>query len=99
MTLPGRARSRWLVLLGVIAFVALLVYLSMKQTAVQYNVCVNFNGRSHCASATGSTADEAIHAAHDIDCSELAGNRNEVMNCMSTPPAQVQRMDNAPARP
>jgi hypothetical protein len=100
MTRPIRkSMTTLLVLLGVLTFVALLVHLSMKQTAVHYYVCVNFNGNSHCASAAGSTAEEAIHAAHDIDCSQLAGNRNEVMNCMSTPPSQVQRLNQNTPQP
>lgn len=100
MNLPGGKRTNvLLVFLGAIAFVALLVHLSMKQTAVHYYVCVDFHGNSHCASATGSTEEEAVHAAHDIDCSQLAGNRNELMACMDTQPSQVQRVDNAPARP
>ncbi len=53
-------QMRWIVVVGGIAFFGVLLYSTLQQTQKEYEVCVNFKDRSHCSTARGSTAEEAI---------------------------------------
>jgi hypothetical protein len=87
-----RVKLRVFLVFAAVVFVGLLAYFSMKQTAYQYEVCVPFRGTSHCSTASGASADEAIRAAHDIDCSQLANGRDQNMVCLSTDPSSVRQI-------
>ncbi|HTR46027.1 MAG TPA: hypothetical protein VMM16_01385 [Verrucomicrobiae bacterium] len=81
---------RWIIALGAIALVAVLVYSSMQQTRERYEVCVTFKGATHCATASGSTYDQAVRSAQEIDCQLLANGRDENMVCLDAPPASIR---------
>jgi hypothetical protein len=80
---------RWIIVLGAIALVGILAYSTMQQTREQYEVCVQFKGGSHCATASGSSYDQAVRSAQEIDCQLLANGRDENMVCLANPPASV----------
>lgn len=83
------ARWRW-VLAGVaVSFVGLLIHGTLQQTKHRHEVCVQFNGRTHCATAEGRTPDEAIQAAKTIGCTLLTSGRDENIRCLDTPPTRV----------
>jgi len=81
---------RWIMALGGVALVAVLAYSSFEQTRERYEVCVNFKGATHCATASGSSYDQAVRSAQEIDCQLLANGRDENMVCLSVPPASVR---------
>jgi hypothetical protein len=83
---------RWIMIVGGLAFFAILIYLSMRQTQQEYEVCMAFRGATHCASAAGSTHDEAVRSAEEIDCQMLATGRDETMVCLAQPPSSVRQM-------
>lgn len=83
------APTKLVIALGALTLVVYLVYASFQQTHLKYEVCMEFKGLSHCATATGSTSDEAIHSAHEIDCQLLANGRDELMVCMDQGPSSV----------
>jgi len=76
--------------LGGIALLGVLVYSSFQQTREQYEVCVNFKGASHCATAAGSNYNQAVRSAQEIDCELLSNGRDENMVCLDNPPASVR---------
>jgi len=75
--------------LGAVALVAYLVVSSIEQTRLKYEVCMDFKGATHCATATSSSASEAVHSAHEIDCQLLTNGRDELMVCMDQTPSRV----------
>lgn len=77
-----KVQTRWLILVGAIIFVAVLVHSTFQQTRLEYQVCMNFAGGSHCATAKGATADDAIRSAKNIDCGLLANGRDANIQCM-----------------
>lgn len=92
-SMPKKSNSmRWIVAVGGIAFVVILIYLSMRQTQVEYEVCMAFKNGTHCATASGATYDEAVRSAQEIDCQLLASGRNETMVCLATQPSSIQQM-------
>jgi len=76
--------------LGGIALLGVLVYSSFQQTREQYEVCMNFKGASHCATAAGSNYNQAVRSAQEIDCELLSNGRDENMVCLDNPPASVR---------
>jgi hypothetical protein len=81
---------RWIIALGAVALVGVLAYSTMQQTRQQFEVCVQFKGGSHCATASGSSQDQAIRSAQEIDCELLANGRDENMVCLANPPSSVR---------
>lgn len=76
-------------LVGVV-FVGWLLYSSFQHDQVRYEVCINFRGRSHCATAAGSDAQEAIRSAHSVACTLITSGRDENILCLDTAPASVR---------
>ena len=76
--------------LGGIALLGVLVYSSFQQTREQYEVCMNFKGASHCATAAGSNYNQAVRSAQEIDCELLSNGRDENMVCLDNPPASIR---------
>jgi len=83
---------RWITITGGALFVGVLIWSSFRQAQVKYEVCMSFNGASHCATASGSNPEEAIHSAHDIDCALLTNGRDELMRCSDSQPASVRQV-------
>jgi len=81
---------RWIMALGGVLLVGVLVYSSLQQTHERYEVCVSFKGATHCATATGSTYDQAVRSAQEIDCQLLANGRDENMVCLDNPPTSIR---------
>jgi hypothetical protein len=81
---------RWIIALGAVALVGVLAYSTLQQTRQQFEVCVQFKGGSHCATASGSSQDQAIRSAQEIDCELLANGRDENMVCLANPPSSVR---------
>jgi hypothetical protein len=86
------AQTRLIIILGGIFFLGVIIYVTYQQTQHEYEVCVAFKGNTHCATARGATADEAIHSAHDIDCGMLADGRDDNIVCGGTQPASVREI-------
>ena len=83
-------RIKWLVVLGGALLIAVLLYSTLQQTRYRYEVCVTFQGQSHCATAQGRTRDEAVRSAQEIDCTMLANGRDENMVCLDAIPTSVR---------
>ena len=83
-------QMRWIIALGAVALIGILTYSTLQQTKEQYEVCVNFKGATHCSTATGSTYDQAVRSAQEIDCQLLSNGRDENMVCLANPPSSVR---------
>lgn len=74
-----------MILIGAVLFVAALIHFTFQQTRVEYQVCTTFGGNTHCATAKGASADEALRGAKNIDCGLLADGRDANIQCMNAP--------------
>jgi len=83
---------RWVIALALVLLVGRLVYSSLQQMRVRYEVCVTFRGASHCATAAGATYEQAVSSAQEIDCHFLAGSRDEEIACSNLAPSSVRRL-------
>jgi hypothetical protein len=83
-------RSTLITLAVILAVIALFVYLSTARATEQCTVCMEFKGRSNCATAAGQTAAEATETAHNTACGPIANGMNESIACGNLAPVSVQ---------
>ena len=80
-----------LITLAIVALViALFFYMSTARANEECRVCMEFQGRSNCATAAGSTVAEATETAHNTACGPLARGMNETIACGNRAPVSVQ---------
>lgn len=81
------------VILGiVVAVILLLVVLfrfTMNQAQYRVELCIDYQGRSNCAKASGSTEEFATRAATSNACATMASGVTEVMQCEHTQPSRI----------
>ena len=83
-------RSTLFTIAAVIAVVLLFFYMTTARADQECAVCVEFQGRSNCATALGSTASEAAETAHSTACGPLVRGMNESIACGNRAPVSVQ---------
>lgn len=83
-------RSTLLTLAAIAAVVALFFYMTTARATEQCTVCMDFQGRSNCATAVGRTAAEATETAQTTACGPIASGMNETIACGNRAPASVQ---------
>ena len=76
-----------------VAFVGLvvgaIVYFSLGLSQFTCEVCMEYKGRSNCATASGTTEEEAQRTATDTACATISFGMTESIQCGNTPPASV----------
>ena len=79
-------RSRLLTFAVIVGFIALLLYNTLSAQKVECQVCVEFQGRRNCATASHASENEAIQSAQTTACGILANGMTESIACGRTPP-------------
>lgn len=74
----------------VVAFGALLMFNTLSAQKVECEICVEFNGRQNCATASHETEEEARRSAQTTACGTLASGMNESIACDRTIPKSSQ---------
>lgn len=79
--------------LGAIAFIALVivavVYLTFGLPQYTCEVCMEYKGRENCATASGTTEEEALRSATDTACAPITAGMTESIQCSRTKPARI----------
>jgi hypothetical protein len=75
---------------AVFAVAALFFVLTTARAKVQCRVCLEYHGRSNCATAIGATDQAAREGAQTTACGPIASGMDQQIECGRTPPAQVQ---------
>jgi hypothetical protein len=73
------------VMIGVLAIIGLIVYSSMNLSSHRVEVCIDFQGRQACRTASGETRENAIRTAASNACSFLASGMTDSMACEHAP--------------
>ncbi len=86
------ARSRAILVATAFGVIVLLMilYASIGLSRYTCEVCIEFNGRSKCRSAAGSSREEAQRTATDNACSFLASGMTDSMACSHATPSSVR---------
>ncbi len=80
------------VILGIVFVVVILgviIYSSMNLAGHRVEVCITFNGRSNCRTASGSSEEFARRTATTNACAEIASGVTESIACEQTEPTKV----------
>ena len=88
-----KGRAAFFGVIAVVLFIALLVYLSVGQTQVRAEVCVEFQGRTNCRTAAGPSQEAAVRTATDNACATITSGMTESMSCGRKPPVSVRVLD------
>ncbi len=81
------------VMLGVaivVGILAVLTYSSLQLSNHTCRACVTYNGRTNCATASGTTRDEALGTAVTTACGSISGGVTQSIQCGNTPPDSVE---------
>jgi hypothetical protein len=82
-----------LIVLGVVAFIALLTALTLSGRKVKVEVCMEFRGRQNCKVASGADQRAAVRTAVDNACADIAFGMSESTQCTSARPVSVRILD------
>jgi hypothetical protein len=83
--------SKAAVIGGLFAVVILgvIIFLSMGFDQYTCEVCMAFNGRSQCRTASGADRQTAMRSAHDNACAFLISSKTEGFLCSQAQPTKV----------
>ena len=84
---------RPLVIVTVVAAAVVLVLLlfrfTMSQAQYRVQLCIDYQGRTNCGQASGSSEQFAVQAATTNACATISSGVTEVMQCEHTAPSKV----------
>jgi len=83
-------RGTIITLVAIVLFGALLLFNTLSAQKVECTVCVEFNGRRNCASASHANESDARQAAQTTACGTLANGMNESIACGRVVPVSAQ---------
>ena len=73
-----------------IVLLGAIVYFSMGLAQYTCEVCVTFNGRTQCRTASGANQETAMQTAHDNACAFLVASKTDGFLCGQANPTQVK---------
>ncbi|MDZ4675598.1 MAG: hypothetical protein SGI84_14180 [Gemmatimonadota bacterium] len=84
------SRSRLIPIIVVLAFAGFLAWTTLSAQKVTCEICVDYHGRSNCATASAASEEEAVTSAQNTACGPVASGMNESIECGRIPPSTRQ---------
>lgn len=78
-----------LITVGVVAFFAMLAYMTMGQKQFRVEVCMEYQGKQDCRIASGSTKEGTQRTATENACALIASGMTDSMTCQRSTPVSV----------
>jgi hypothetical protein len=78
-------RSTLYTLAAVIAVAAMFFFMTTARAKVECRVCLDYRGRSNCATARGATAQTAQEGAQTTACGPIANGMDQEIECTRAP--------------
>ena len=88
-----KAKIAGLVVLLTAALIGLLAYSSMGLRKNRVEVCIEYQGRESCRTASGETRQNAIRTATSNACAQIASGMTDSMACEQAPPTKLRVID------
>lgn len=82
--------SVWLGILFVAVVVGFVVYSTMSTGRIRCEVCITFQGRQSCRTASASTRELALRTATENACAIISSGVTDSNQCHNTPPDSVR---------
>ncbi|MFN8007858.1 MAG: hypothetical protein U0V70_12680 [Terriglobia bacterium] len=73
----------------ILLFVGIVIYTSVGSGGIRCEVCMDFQGRVACATASGANQAEAQRTATETACAKISSGMTESIRCSQTPPQKV----------
>jgi hypothetical protein len=89
MARPRSWRNLAATLAVLIPVAAFVVYSSLQVGSVECEVCMDFEGRQLCRTASAAGREEALRAAVDNACALLTSGMTNTMRCQRGEPART----------
>jgi hypothetical protein len=86
-------KGLWIVVVFGLAFLAIMYTSTRNLSAYRVEVCIQFNGREACRTASGATREAAQRTATDNACALIASGMSDGIACSNTPPSKVTWLD------
>lgn len=83
-------RNAIFAVVGVGVFIALLAYLTLGSKQFRVEVCMEFQGRTNCRTASGPTQEQALRTAAENACATISSGMTESMTCGRSQPVSVK---------
>lgn len=77
-------------ILFIAVILAVLLYSTMNLSKARVEVCMTFNGRTDCRTASADTEEHALRTATANACGLLASGVTDSLACEHMPPASVR---------
>jgi hypothetical protein len=74
----------------VVAVIAFIVYSSMSAAQYRVEVCMNYQGRTSCRTASADTQEHALRSATSNACALIASGVTDTMACERAEPSSVR---------
>ena len=74
--------------------IAALIYSTMELNQYSCEVCITYQGRTNCSTASAPSREEATRTATDVACSPISGGMTESIQCTNTEPDSVDCSQN-----
>jgi hypothetical protein len=85
----GSWRNRIAAVAVLTPVVGFVVYSSFRVSAVECEVCMQFDGRAICRSASAARRDEAVRGATENACALLTSGMTNTIRCQQGQPAKT----------
>jgi hypothetical protein len=81
--------TKILIGLGTAFFFGYVIYSSMGLDQSRCEVCMEFRGQTACATAAGTSQQEAQRTATDTACAQISSGVTDSIACSQSPPKSV----------
>ena len=81
--------SKFLIVLGLLLVFGYIVYSTLRPAKFSCEVCMEFQGRVACRTASGNTREEVTRTAMDNACAQISSGMTDSIACSQTPPKSV----------
>jgi hypothetical protein len=89
----NKSKAFWVVIVFGVLFLAVMYTSTRNLSAHRVEVCMEFNGRSACRTASGAAPELARRTATDNACAQIASGMSDSIACTNTPPVSVKVLE------
>lgn len=82
----SQQRNRIITIVAIVGFIGLLIWSTFGVQATECRVCVNYNGATNCAVASGPDETAAVETAQTTACGPLTNGMNDAIACGNRAP-------------
>ena len=91
--MKSNRKAVWLGTLFIIAVAAAILFSTPRRGKFRCEICITFDGRSDCRTASADTQEQARRAATENVCAQLSSGVTASQQCEHTLPSRFRWLD------